>query len=749
MTGQDRKRRMTRRAARTISLSVLALCIGALAASIPLYLASRDDPSPRAIYVIGDAAAERVEEVRAEIEEQDPRDFSAGDDTSIPGVFALVLLCLLWVGVGSLIVSRQPTNWAGWIFVTVGAPLPLLAFVEAVIRYGVRIEPGSIPFLDAWALAGEFVLYPFALLPLLFLLYPDGRPPSPRWRWAVRALLAGTGVAFLGFTLRPGPLNNWVELGVLYVNPIGIGGLGGVSGGVIAVGAIVALVASGSTVIAVRQRYKRSRGEERQQMRWLVLVASLAGAAFALMFIAVPIFEAVGVSEDETDIFDWLFALTAFTLIVGLPAAYVIAIFRHGLYDLDLVVKKTVQFGLLLALFLGIGILVVAAVPAALIGFGEETSTLPVLILAAILAAAFIWLRPRAARLANRIVYGRRATPYEVLSAFSERVGETYSTDDVLPRMAQLVVDATGARRADVWLRVGSELRAEASWPAGAGRPAVRPLDHDAVTLDDDEHVAEVRHQGELLGAITLEPSPDDPMDPSKEVLVRDLASQAGLVLRNVGLIEELRASRQRLVAAQDAERRKLERNLHDGVQQQLVALTVQLRLAEQLSERDPAKARSVLAELQGRSTEALEDLRDLARGIYPPLLADKGLPTALEAQGRRSPVPVVVDAEGVNRYPQAVEAAVYFSCLEALNNVAKYAEASRVTISLTDRDGVLGFAVTDDGGGFDPTSTGYGTGLQGIADRLDAIGGELNVASRVGEGTTLEGRVPVVAQAR
>ena len=141
-------------------------------------------------------------------------------------------------------------------------------------------------------------------------------------------------------------------------------------------------------------------------------------------------------------------------------------------------------------------------------------------------------------------------------------------------------------------------------------------------------------------------------MNPSKEALVRDLAAQAGLVLRNVRLIEELRASRQRLVAAQDDERRKLERNIHDGVQQQLVALTVQLRLAEQLTERDPAKARELMATLQGRTNEALEDLRDLARGIYPPLLADKGLATALEAQARKSPVPVSVRADGVTPLP-------------------------------------------------------------------------------------------------
>jgi signal transduction histidine kinase len=232
-------------------------------------------------------------------------------------------------------------------------------------------------------------------------------------------------------------------------------------------------------------------------------------------------------------------------------------------------------------------------------------------------------------------------------------------------------------------------------------------------------------------------------MNPSKEALVRDLAAQAGLVLRNVRLIEELRASRQRLVAAQDEERRKLERNIHDGVQQQLVALTVQLRLAEQLTERDPTKARELMATLQGRTNEALEDLRDLARGIYPPLLADKGLATALEAQGRKSPVPVTVRADGVTRYPQAVESAVYFSCLEALNNVAKYADAERVTITLARRDGSLTFDVTDDGRGFDAEVTTHGTGLQGIADRLDALGGSMRIESGADRGTSLLGTVP------
>jgi signal transduction histidine kinase len=161
------------------------------------------------------------------------------------------------------------------------------------------------------------------------------------------------------------------------------------------------------------------------------------------------------------------------------------------------------------------------------------------------------------------------------------------------------------------------------------------------------------------------------------------------------------------------------------------------------LIDRDPAKARTMLEELQGQTTETLEDLRDLARGIYPPLLADKGLPAALEAQARKSPVPVTVHPDGVGRYGQDVESAVYFCCLEALNNVAKYADASSVEIRLRQTEGELRFEVADDGVGFEPDTTTHGTGLQGIADRLDALGGRFEIRAALGEGTTLIGLVP------
>ena len=264
-----------------------------------------------------------------------------------------------------------------------------------------------------------------------------------------------------------------------------------------------------------------------------------------------------------------------------------------------------------------------------------------------------------------------------------------------------------------------------------------------------DERVFEVRHQGELLGRITLAMPPNESLVPAQEKLVADVATQAGLVLRNAALIEDLRASRQRLVAAQDEERRRIERNIHDGAQQQLVALAVKLKLTDTLVGTDEERAHAMLADLQVETSQALEDLRDLARGIYPPLLADKGLAAALQSQARKSSVPVSIEPDGIGRYPQEAEAAVYFSCLEALQNVSKYAEASSATIRLSQSNGTLTFEVIDDGIGFDPVTASRGSGLQGIADRVAALGGEVTIRSAPGDGTTVTGHLPVVAEGR
>jgi signal transduction histidine kinase len=725
-----------------VAVVIIALSLASVIASIPLTLASRDRIEPGQIVVVGDRSSARtqetLEQVREERDQGDSLTETTGGFTFWTGVIVLALFG--WLSVGALIVSRQPRNWAGWLFLIIGAPLPLLALTQQLVIYGTKVEPESIPLLHLWAFVGEYGIYPAALLPLLFLLYPDGQPPSRRWRWAIAGLVGGTAFAVLGFLFRPGPFNAFLGDGILYVNPLGIDALSGIGTAMITIGGVAALVSAFSTVIAVLLRFRRSQGEERQQMRWLAYVASLAGVFFVLQWVLGLVGEILGPDADAPT-FELFFALTAFTIVFGVPAAYLVAIFRHGLWELDVVVKKTVQYGVLFVAAMAlIGVIVI--LPGVFV-FGIDRRVVPAIAIGVLLTLALSLLRLPARRFADRIVYGERSTPYEVLSDFADRVGGTYSVDDVLPRMAQLLGEATGARTARVWLRIGSEVRVEASWPPEAGSPSAVAVRADALPDFGLDEAFEVKHQGELLGALTVSPAADDPMNPTKEKLIRDMAAQAGLVLRNVRLMEDLRESRRRIVSAQDERARALERNIHDGAQQQLVALSVQLRLAEGMVDRDPGKARELLADLQARTVETLEDLRDLARGIYPPLLADKGLPAALEAQARKSPLPVTVHPDGVGRYGPDVESAVYFCCLEALNNVAKYADAAKVEIRLAHADGQLRFEVTDDGRGFETSGSGHGTGLQGMADRLDAIGGMFEIRSAPQRGTTISGRIP------
>jgi signal transduction histidine kinase len=252
-----------------------------------------------------------------------------------------------------------------------------------------------------------------------------------------------------------------------------------------------------------------------------------------------------------------------------------------------------------------------------------------------------------------------------------------------------------------------------------------------------------VTYQGELLGAISITMPKGEPLRSAGKQLVADVASQAGLVLSNAGLIEDLRASRQRIVAAQDEARRRLERNIHDGAQQDLVALAIKLRLAGAAVDEDPAQTRELLGELQTDAAGALENLRDLARGIYPPLLAVLGLAAALGAQAGKSPVPVAIEADGIGRFPQDTEAAVYFCCLEALQNIAKYAHASSARICLQAQNGTLRFTVSDDGAGYDVGHTPMGSGQRNMADRLAALGGWLEVSSAPSRGTTIAACLP------
>ena len=640
--------------------------------------------------------------------------------------------------VGMLVTTRRGSA-LGWIFGVVGICFAFSLFAEQYVLFATVTHPGSLPGPEWVSLLTGAYGIGAAGIALVLLLFPDGHPPSPRWRWVQWTLPTAVLAAVVSFALVPGVLNGTQnDLGVHLVNPIGIEGGRRFLVPVVGTGATVAVICGLLCLVGLILRFRRSRGEERQQMRWVAYMGGAAFTFFVLTFASGLVFGDSGLNEIM-----WLLLILSIGL--GIPIGFAIAILRYRLYDLDIVVQKTVVFALVAAFTTLVYVVALIAIPALIVGVGSGTGFSPLTFASTIvIAILFQPVRRRARRLADRVVYGRRATPYEVLSEFSERLADAYSTDDVLPRMAQLLAASTGANIAGVWLQVGDRFVPTAVAPATATIPSAVVSTGDVLPVFGERTSAvPVRHQGDLLGAITLEMPANDPMNPEKERLVLDVAAQAGLVLRNVRLIEELRASRRRIVTAQDERAKKLERNIHDGAQQQLVALAVKLRIARSTVANDPAKAEAMLSDLQTEANDALENLRDLARGIYPPLLADKGLPEALTAQARKSPVPVAVESDGVGRYPPEIESAIYFCCLEALQNIGKYAGASRAEIGLAQTNGQIRFEVADDGSGFDTGSLRTGSGLQGMADRLEAIGGALDVRSEPGRGTTVTGTIP------
>lgn len=622
--------------------------------------------------------------------------------------------------VGLMLATRRPHNPLGWLML--GAAAGFAFPSESYAYYATVTRHGDVPGAALVLFLGGPTWVPFiGLSGFMLLLFPDGHLPSPRWRWFAWTCGIGLTLLFLVILLSPG--NGGEEYGLpQLINPFGIESLRPIMGPLLVTVAFAPLIlVGGAAGIIVRLR-RATDPVQRQQLRWLAWAAGVIAAAYLIAFI--PNLFGAG-SGDWSD----LLATIAVATFMLIPITIGIAVLRYRLYDIDVVIRKTVLYVVLTLLIVATGAASIW-VTTRLFASTLERGRLDLVV--GVVVGALIWpLRRVATRIADRVVYGGRATPYEVMTAFGERLAGTYAADDVLPRTARVLAEGLGADRARVWLVDDDRLSAAATWS------------RDGVSQDGpDDLRVDVRHQGELLGALSVTMPANDPMDAAKAKLVADLAGQAGLLLRNVRLVEDLRSSRRRIVAAQDEERRRLERNIHDGAQQQLVALTVKARLAQRLTERDPAKASEMLGQIEVETQHALEDLRDLARGIYPPLLADQGLVAAIEAQARRAAIPVSVEAVTDARFDRDVEAAVYFCILEALQNVAKYAAAEGATISLAVADGQLTFRVVDDGRGFDPQSVGYGTGLQGIADRLGALDGTLEVNSSPGSGTVVSGRV-------
>ena len=625
---------------------------------------------------------------------------------------------------GFVLVSRRPANRIGWLFLVAGLSLGLSFFGTQYGEHALITAPGSLPAGRAAAWLSNWIwVIASAMLAFLFLLFPTGQLRSQRWRpaaWFVGAVFALTTVVALVIATHfwSDPFTGRAQNPPLVVAAFTL--------------VLAALVVS---VVAVVVRYARSAGEERLQLKWF--------AAAAVLVVATFLVSAVNGSVLASVVNNLAF--------LCLWTAIGIAVLKYRLYEIDIVISKAVLYGSLAVFITAVYVGLVVGVGTLA---GGRDSPLLAAAAAAVVAVAFQPVRQRVGRLASRVVYGRRATPYQVLSDFARRIGGAYASEDVLPQMAQIVSAGTGADHVTVWLRVGDQLRPEAcsdgghpAGPSDGGQLAVPlPVDGDELpSLPGTGLNVPVVHQGALLGAISVRMPKGEPLRPAGQQLVADVASQAGLVLANAGLIEDLRASRQRLVTAQDEARRRLERNIHDGAQQDLVALAIKLQLAA-TTVTDVTQARQSFGELRADAAGALENLRDLARGIYPPLLADQGLTAALNAQASKSALPVTVDADGIGRLGQDAEAAVYFCCLEALQNTAKYAHASQARICLQARDGALRFTVSDDGAGYDARHTPMGSGLRNMADRLAALGGGLEVRSAPGQGTTIAAHLPIPA---
>ena len=469
-------------------------------------------------------------------------------------------------------------------------------------RWALIAEAGRPPagLYAAWA--EEWLWIPVvAGLAVVAAIFPDGQFLSRRWRIAVivSMVLAVVPIAMSAliprFTIYQG-----------FENPFGVGGPWMLEFAEASIGLMMPLFFLGSASAIVR--FRRARGEERQQLKWLA--SSMSLVALLLLFYGV-IAATAGANPENLDWAEYLM-IAGF---VSVPISIAFGVLKYRLYDIDVVINKAVVYGAIAVFITTIYVAIVVGIGAVV---GASGDTLLSAGAAAVVALAFQPIRRRAQRFANRVVYGERATPYEVLADLGARLAGEYATDDVLDRVASTLAGGVGADRVIVWLYRDRELRPAAIWPSDVPAAGTRLVEEAVPQEIDGMRAFPVRHQGEIFGAIGVRTPTSDQLTPADEKLILDLAAQAGLVLRNVRLIEDLRASRQRLVAAQDHERRRIERNIHDGAQQQLVALAVKIRLTDAMVGKDDEKAHALLADLQAETTEAIDNLRDLARGIYP-----------------------------------------------------------------------------------------------------------------------------------
>ncbi|HXC19209.1 MAG TPA: histidine kinase, partial [Acidimicrobiales bacterium] len=508
-------------------------------------------------------------------------------------------------------------------------------------------------------------------------------------------------------------------------------------------------VAVASAMPALRTRYVDASARSRQLVQSLV-----AGAALALTFIVILI---------------TLHSLVDWPIDVGAPLLALSCLVPLGLaFGASNVASHVDRLLVHLITALGTVTIVAGAYLLAVRGFDKAPTNHTdrnllwwAMAAAAVAAVAQLALRGRFSRIATSFTYGAREAPDEVVRSFGTRMTRAIPMDELLLQLVESLRKTLSLASAEIFTGNGEVLDLVVSVPdrpprslhvtrderlvisrAGVSGNAWASVWLPSIAASDTlgpMRVAPISHAGELLGIIVVSKIEGAvAFREEDDRVLADLARQVGLALHNAQLdtalqssmdelrrqADELRASRARVVASGDAERRRVERNLHDGAQQHLVALAVNLRLTKDVVTEDPEMAVQMLDELGEAVQETIRELRELAHGIYPPLLVDSGLGEALKAVVNRSPLDIELITDGIGRYGGDVEAAVYFCCLEALQNAGKHAPSAHVVVRVWEESGSLLFEVRDDGPGFDIRTAQRGHGYVNMMDRLGAIGG-------------------------
>ena len=533
---------------------------------------------------------------------------------------------------------------------------------------------------------------------------------------------------------------------------------------------ILWLVALGLGMQMSHRRYIAAGSVDRRRMQWVgwafAVTAELLLGVVALRLMA-----------------DWPShaPVVALAITVLIPASLVAGTHVWMIARVDRLLTHTVALAGLTAMVIVAYVAVVIALGRGLKD-GERSLLLLSMVVALLAALAYQPLRARLTNTANQLVYGERIAPDESLRTWGTRLTRAIPLDELLLQLTESLRKSMSLEAVEIYtggdgryeLAAGVPHRDTLSLTIGDKEQAVVArasvsggtwLDVWIPTLAGtngvNTRVAPVAHAGQLLGLIVLTRRADgDPFTDENDRVLTELARQIGLALHNVQLDSALQASleelqktnielhesRLRIVSAGDAERRKLERNLHDGAQQHLVAMAVKLRLAEELVEDEPSEAAKIIEELRSNLKDAITELRALAHGIFPPLLSSGGLPEALPAAAGRAALIATVETVNVGRYTAEIESTVYFCCLEALQNAGKHAgEDAEITVRVEDTQRRLVFEVTDDGAGFEPDALGArGHGFVNMTDRLGTVGGRLVVRSSPGHGTTVRGEIPL-----